>query len=848
MDARAPLPRVTVLLVHHQGTPATMAALGSVARQDYPAALVDVVVVHNGSTDADGEVLRAGAPRVRVVRSGNTGFGAGVNLAATHARGEVLALLNPDAVAEPGWLRAGVGALVDDGDVACAASQVRDGGGTRVDYVGGEVSWFGMGVKPFTGALLAEVPAAVRDVPRDVLYATGAAMLVRAADFRAVGGFDETYFLFYEDVDLGWRLNLAGRRVRYVPTSVARHTHHASVDAVGSAPARESFLLERNALRTVYTCLGEAALARVLPAALAMTVRRSSARGGLDVGALEMSRTGDGTLGAESEPSTPVDKEVLAGVLAVDAFVTGLPALVARRAAVQGTRVRTDAELSPLLGRVLEPVEPAQDYLADHAGVLDAFGVAGAYHRKRVAVITNDTVGPRMAGPAIRAWHLAAELAREHDVRLVSLNARSESMVAPFRVEVLDPAACTELVGWCEVAVVQGHVLHHLPELAADPSVVVVADVYDPMHLEVLEQGAGLPLVQRRAEVTAVTGVLTDQLLRGDLFLVASERQRMLWIGHLAAVGRLSPELYDADPSLRTLLLQVPFGLPSEPPRRTAPALRGVLPGVGGAEKVLLWAGGLHDWFDPLTLVRAVGVLATTRPRVRLVFLGTRHPNPDVPQMSVVARTRALADELGLTGRHVVFNDGWVPYERRADWLLDADAGVTTHVDHVETTFAFRTRVLDYLWAGLPVVTTDGDAMADLVRAEGLGVVVPAGDVDALAAALERVLYDEPFAAHCREAVARVAQRYTWRAVAQPLLTAVRDARPAADRRAGAAPLPVAAVAAALAGEGPGRLGRDAALAVQYLRDGGVREVGRRAVGRVRRLTGRPPVPGSGRG
>jgi hypothetical protein len=83
--------------------------------------------------------------------------------------------------------------------------------------------------------------------------------------------------------------------------------------------------------------------------------------------------------------------------------------------------------------------------------------------------------------------------------------------------------------------------------------------------------------------------------------------------------------------------------------------------------------------------------------------------------------------------------------------------------------------------------------------------------------------------------------------VAQPLLLAVRDARPAADRRAGAVPLPVAGVVDLTPGARPGLLGRDAALAVQYLRDGGVREVGRRAAGRVRRLTGAVPPPGSGR-
>ncbi len=124
----------------------------------------------------------------------------------------------------------------------------------------------------------------------------------------------------------------------------------------------------------------------------------------------------------------------------------------------------------------------------------------------------------------------------------------------------------------------------------------------------------------------------------------------------------------------------------------------------------------IYNWFDPLTLLHAVDKLRARVPEVRLFFLGMKHPNPHVPEMRMAVETRALADELGLTGTHVFFNEGWVEYDDRQNFLLEADVGVSTHLDHVETEFSFRTRILDYFWAGLPVVATGGDSLAELIE------------------------------------------------------------------------------------------------------------------------------------
>ena len=827
-----PHPLVSVIVVNYHGADDTITCLRALAEHDYPG--LELICVDNSAAEAEAARIREAVPGAHVIEAGrNTGFAGGCNLGAKHARGTVLGFLNNDARPAPGWVSAAVAELRAQPRVAAVASKVLDWDGTGTDFVDGGLTWFGMGYKRHAGVPLADVPAAEHAVAKDVLFGTGSALFVRASVFAQLGGFDERFFMFYEDVDLGWRLNLRGWRVRYEPASLAYHRHHASMSEVdGKDSARELYLLERNALAALYKNLSDETLAKALPAALALAVRRATARGDIDPKQLEITRrTGD-------EPTeVTIPRTTLAGVLAIDRFVELLGELAPARAVEQAARVRSDADLLPLMRKAIEPAYPLPRYLAAHDRLVEVFGIEEVFGRPRkVLVITGDAITARMAGPAIRAWHMAELLSGEHDVRLVSVNPLGEHVDAPFPVLTVRRRDLSDQVAWADVIILQGHALEMAPELKrADSTKLVVCDIYDPMHLELLEQGRDDSDEQRAKDLIGVTKVLNAQLRRGDFFLCASDRQRHFWLGHLAALGRLTPQLYDADPTADSLLAVVPFGLPGKPPTRTGQGARGVLPGVGATDRVVLWAGGVYSWFDPLTLVRAVGELAGRRADLRLVFLGMRHPNPEVPEMDIGARTRSLADRLHLTGRHVFFNEGWVPYADRQNWLLDADCGVTTHFEHVETTFAFRTRVLDYLWASLPIVTTDGDSFADLVRTERLGVVVPPEDPQALADALERALYDEEFAAGCRQRIAEVRERFTWDRVLAPLADYCRSPRPAADRLAGAGPLvrndPIGA---------GGVVRRDARLIKEYLSEGGATEVARRAAGRLRRLaTGR---------
>jgi len=403
----------------------------------------------------------------------------------------------------------------------------------------------------------------------------------------------------------------------------------------------------------------------------------------------------------------------------------------------------------------------------------------------KVLVITGDPVGPRMAGPAIRSWNMAEVLTRAGHETALMTTTLLEPVDAPFalhRVQPGEDAAFAALEAWADVIVFQGHAMAQFDALRTTDKV-VVADIYDPMHLEMLEQGRELGPATWNLRVSTATAVLNEQLALADFFLCASERQRLFYLGQLAALGRVNPAVYEHDPHLSRLIAVAPFGLSATPPVHAADVVKGVRDGIATTDKLLIWGGGLYNWFDPLSLITAVSRLSQRRKDARLLFLGTRHPGVD--EMGIVRESFDLARELGALDTSVFFNESWVPYDERQSWLLEADAGVSTHMSHIETTFAFRTRILDYLWAGLPMVVTDGDSFAELVAAGGLGVVVPAQDVDALESALERVLYDDAFVAEVRRNVQRVREQFVWERALAPLVDFVADPRRAADHAAG---------------------------------------------------------------
>jgi len=406
--------------------------------------------------------------------------------------------------------------------------------------------------------------------------------------------------------------------------------------------------------------------------------------------------------------------------------------------------------------------------------------------KQRVLLVSNSAIGPRMSGPGIRYWELARVLGAQSDLD-VTLTAVPGVAIAssgsdlPVRLQsARSEADLRVLADGADVVVAPGAVVSLLPSLGQLRSPLVL-DLYIPLLLEEIQRPRSEALTEQTEIIDQMRRAMVTQLLTADFYLCASEKQRDYWIGALSAAGRVNPYTHTDDPTLRRLIDVVPFGLPSHPAQHTRQVLKGIYPGIGRDDKVLLWGGGLWDWLDGVTLVQAMDRLAARRPEIKLFFMGVTHLNPQEAQRQGTRETMAICDALGLTGKTIFFND-WVPYQERANYLLEADVGISLHRAHLESRFSFRTRFLDSLWTGLPLIVTRGDVLSREVELFGLGRVVEPGDVEGVTAAIVKLL-DAPnlrqeYASRFQEA----SERYRWERVTRPLVAFCREPSRAPDR------------------------------------------------------------------
>lgn len=385
---------------------------------------------------------------------------------------------------------------------------------------------------------------------------------------------------------------------------------------------------------------------------------------------------------------------------------------------------------------------------------------------RRVALLSSEPVRERMAGIGIRYLELARRLPRPGlEVVLVS-PARAAEAPALQAAEVRafpGASGLPALLEDCDAAVAQGQLANDL--VLACPELPTAIDLYDPWLVENAHYLPTLGLDPWRND--HATWVL--QLSRGDLFLCAAEEQRLYYLGFLTALGRVNPERLAADPDLRRLVVEVPFGVPEElPPHR--PLLPAREAGAGQTDAVRILFGGLYDWYDPFTLLSALEHL----PERPWVLYLVRNPNPEGTPQALLARVEDHCRTRGWWGERVQVLD-WVPAERRFDLLRDVDLLCSPHLPSLETRLSLRTRFLDALACGCPVVVTEGGTVARLVRENDAGWVVPPADETALARALVEVLANEHERVRRREAGRRLADSFAWERVLAPLVGFCRE-------------------------------------------------------------------------
>lgn len=397
---------VDVLVVSWNGLHHLETLLPALEAQQVPGVAVRVRLFDNGSTDGTVAWIRSHYPHVDVVANPtNIGFSAANNRLAEKSGASALAMVNNDTRPRPDWLARLVAGLAEaPADVAAVSGGIVNWKGTRLD--------FGRGVMTFDGhafQLDYRRPLDAVEMPVEgceLLFPCGGNMIVRRDSYLAAGGFDESYFAYLEDVDLGWRLWSAGERVLSAPGAVVHHRSMSTSKLLGNA--NRGLLFERNAFLTAFKNYDAELWPRLMPVVQMTLIGRvqhllanRNPHGqelAVDPYAAAMDGQG-GSLAGDSGPrdgwerlrhivalrtrlrrfarphgglpdGVPaiVDDQTLAQVRAVSSIIRGLDDAAERRRRIQARRRRPDAEIFERFPLYVVPTYPGDEELFGRSG------------------------------------------------------------------------------------------------------------------------------------------------------------------------------------------------------------------------------------------------------------------------------------------------------------------------------------------------------------------------------------------------------------------------------------------------------------------------------------------------
>ncbi|URZ16830.1 glycosyltransferase [Clostridium felsineum] len=388
---------------------------------------------------------------------------------------------------------------------------------------------------------------------------------------------------------------------------------------------------------------------------------------------------------------------------------------------------------------------------------------------RSVLLISPDNIAKKMSGPGIRYLNFARELSKKLSVVLFIPNKETDMSFENEKFEVIigDKGVLKNKVKEVDSVVVQGIAFRLYPFLKHIKKPIAV-DIYDPITLENLELRKFLSLKERVDYHETDVNILLEQLAIGDFFICASEKQKDYWMGMLSALNRINPVTYTDDVQMKKLIDVVPFGFNDEEPKKNKNVLKGVWPNINEDDKVLIWGGGIWNWFDPITLIESMKDICLKRNDIKLFFMGIGHPSLNV-DTTVADECISRSKKYGIYNKNVFFNE-WVDYNERQNYLLEADIGVSTYLNNLETRYSFRTRILDYLWCDLPMVLTNGDYMSELVEKNDLGLCHTAGNHEELANKILELIDNKEKYQEAKQNIRQVKESYKWNNVVKPLL------------------------------------------------------------------------------
>ncbi|MEM0231353.1 MAG: glycosyltransferase [Nitrososphaeria archaeon] len=294
-------------------------------------------------------------------------------------------------------------------------------------------------------------------------------------------------------------------------------------------------------------------------------------------------------------------------------------------------------------------------------------------------------------------------------------------------------------------------------------NIAIVVDAYAPIVLEQSSRYAN-KTPSRREVSDFVNYVLTKSnvlLSMADFIMCAGDRQKLYYTGILSALGRINPFSYE-----EKLIESVPSGVHLKRPVHKKEVFKKI---IGENKRIVLWPSTIFPWFDAETAIRAMKIVAEEEKEAVLVFLGATGLPKDSLGYEEAEEAKKLAEKEGILNKNVFFIER-IPYQDVESAYLESEIALITYPPGFETEFAFRTRTIHCMWAGLPVICSEGDELAEIIKREGLGVVVKPKDPEVLANSIIRLLKNEQLRAEiAKNGQEYVFKNFSWEKVCKPL-------------------------------------------------------------------------------
>lgn len=288
----------------------------------------------------------------------------------------------------------------------------------------------------------------------------------------------------------------------------------------------------------------------------------------------------------------------------------------------------------------------------------------------------------------------------------------------------------------------------------------LILDAYVPIYIEVSARDSKdveTELKNYLADIQRFNHVLR----RGDYFLCANESQKILYLGVLSSLGVINPRSYRQE---RVLI--APFGIHDEPIDNAKNPYSDL--GIKSDDFVVLWFGGLYPWFRVDELLGAIQMLAPNT-SIKFVFVGGKNPfNPNPDFAKQYDRTVDFAKEHGYTNKSVFFID-WVDFSDRINWYSGADVVISLNQPGEENGFSWRTRVMDFVWGEVPVLTNGGDPLSEALLAKSAAVRLNALSAKSISQAIEELQTNPQKLKKVAENVRSLKPSYYWENILKPL-------------------------------------------------------------------------------